>query len=201
VLRASTPLGPGALPLIGLSAGDGLVLWYSDQGGTGIAGLDPDTLEVRWRMPYEVDGGGLGRCLALVCVSSQGDVLALDPASGRLKWRVRDASYVVEARGQLVVLGAVPGGLGPVRTIDPATGADGADLHGWRTGARGDPVVIRIPIGTSYTVIGLLGPPKATLRTLGSAHEVLLSCQSGPVAVVCRTAAGALRIWALRPGG
>jgi outer membrane protein assembly factor BamB len=199
VLRQATPLGAGALPLSGLSAGGGLVLWFADHGGTGLVGLDPATLDVRWRMPYDIDGGGLGRCLTLVCVSSHGDVLALDPVSGRLRWRARDASYLVEARGRLVALGPVPGGLGPIRTVDPDTGAEVADLRGWRTGARGDPVVIRIPAGGSDTVIALLDAPSGVLRPLGSAPEVLLACQSGPVAIVCRTATGVLRIWAVRP--
>jgi hypothetical protein len=150
-------------------------------------------------MPYDIDGGGIGRCLALVCVSSQGDVLALDPADGQMRWRARDVSYVVEARGQLVGLGPVPGGLGPVRTVDPDTGAQLADLHGWRTGGRGDPVVTRIPLGAAHTVLALLGPPSGALRPLGTASEVLLTCQSGPGAIVCRTTNGTLRIWAVRP--
>jgi len=199
VLRQVTPLGAGALPLSGLSAGGGLVLWFADHGVTGLVGLDPATLDVRWRMPYDIDGGGLGRCLTLVCVSSHGDVLALDPVSGRLRWRARDASYLVEARGRLVALGPVPGGLGPVGTVDPDTGGEVADLRGWRTGARGDPVVIRIPVGGSDTVIALLDGPSGVLRPLASAPEVLLACQSGTVAIVCRTATGALRIWAVRP--
>ncbi|MEV4532409.1 PQQ-binding-like beta-propeller repeat protein [Asanoa sp. NPDC049518] len=200
VLRQAAPLGDEVLPLSGLSIGATLVLWYADHGGTGIVGLDPDTLDVRWRMPYDVDGGGISRCLALVCVSSQGDVLALDPTNGRLRWRVPDASYVVEARGQLIALGSVPGGLGPIRTVDPDTGAELADLHGWRTGGRGDPVVTRIPLGAPRTVLGLVGPPTGTLRPLGTAAEVLLTCQSSPTAIVCRTANGTLRIWALRRG-
>ncbi|MDG4823795.1 PQQ-binding-like beta-propeller repeat protein [Asanoa sp. WMMD1127] len=200
VLRAASPLGAAVLPLTGLSVGGRLVLWYAHHGGTGIAGLDPETLDVRWRMPYDIDGGGIGRCLSLVCLSSQGDVLALDPVTGRLRWRVEEVSFVVEARGQLVALGAVPGGLGPVRSVDPETGAMVADLHGWRTGGRGDPVVTRIPIGAARTVIGLLGPAPGVLRPLGTAAEVLLSCQSGPAAIVCRTATGTLRIWAVRPG-
>ncbi|MEV4622773.1 PQQ-binding-like beta-propeller repeat protein [Asanoa sp. NPDC049573] len=199
VLRRNSPLGAGALPLSGLSAGGGLVLWFTEHGGTGLVGLDPVTLDVRWRMPYDIDGGGLGRCLALVCVSSHGDVLALDPVSGRLRWRARDASYLVEARGRLVALGPVPGGLGPVRTVDPDTGDEVADLRGWRTGARGDPVVIRIPVGGTDTVIALLDARSGVLRPLGSAPEVLLACQSGANAIVCRTATGELRIWAVRP--
>jgi hypothetical protein len=199
VLRQVTPLGAGALPLSGLSAGGGLVLWFADHGGTGLVGLDPATLDVRWRMPYDIDGGGLGRCLALVCVSSHGDVLALDPVSGRLRWRARDAAYLVEARGRLVALGSVPGGLGPIRTVDPDTGDEVADLRGWRTGARGDPVVIRIPVGGSDTVIALLDAPSGVLRPLASAPEALLACQSGTVAIVCRTATGLLRVWAVRP--
>ncbi|SNT32611.1 PQQ-like domain-containing protein [Asanoa hainanensis] len=196
LLRQAAPLGDEVLPLSGLSVGGALVLWYADHGGTGIVGLDPETLGVRWRMPYDIDGGGIAPCLALVCVSSHGDVLALDPADGRLHWRVEDASYVVEARGQLIALGSVPGGLGPVHTIDPDTGAELADLHGWRTGGRGDPVVTRIPLGAPRTVLALVEP---TLRRLGTAPEVLLTCQSSPTAIVCRTANGTLRIWAVRP--
>ncbi|MEV0716077.1 PQQ-binding-like beta-propeller repeat protein [Asanoa sp. NPDC050611] len=199
VLRTATPLGTEVLPLSGLSAGGGLVLWYAQHGGTGMVGLDPDTLAVRWRMPYDIDGGGIGRCLALVCVSSHGDVLALDPRTGRLRWRAPEASYVVEARGQLIALGTVPGGIGPVRTVDPDTGAQVTDLRGWRTGARGDPVVTRIPMGAAHSVIATLGPPSGVLRPLGTADEVLLACQSGPAAIVCRTANGTLRIWAVRP--
>ncbi|GIF74856.1 outer membrane protein assembly factor BamB family protein [Asanoa siamensis] len=198
VLRQANPLGAEALPLAGLSVGGVLVFWYAERGGTGLAGLDPGTLDVRWRMPYDIDGGGIGRCLALVCLSSHGDVLAVDPATGEPRWRVPGVSYVVEARGQLIGLGAVPGGLGPVRSVDPATGAEVADLHGWRTGARGDSVVTRIPIGAQHTIIGLLGPPSGALRPLGTAPEVLLTCQSGPSAIVCRTATGTLRIWAVR---
>ncbi|GIF66907.1 hypothetical protein Ais01nite_49420 [Asanoa ishikariensis] len=199
LLRQANPLGDEVFPLSGLSIGGALLLWYADHGGTGIIGLDPETLAVRWRMPYDIDGGGIAPCLALVCVSSQGDVLALDPADGRLRWRVRDASYVVEARGQLIALGSVPGGLGPVRTVDPDTGAELADLHGWRTGGRGDPVVTRIPLGAPRTVLALVGPPTGVLRPLGTAPEVLLTCQSGSTAIVCRTANGTLRIWAVRP--
>ncbi|GAA1868489.1 hypothetical protein GCM10009687_40210 [Asanoa iriomotensis] len=198
VLKAASPLGDEVLPLSGLSAGGGLVLFYAQHGSTGMVGLDPDTLDVRWRMPYDIDGGGIGRCLALVCVSSHSDVLALDPLTGRLRWRAPGASFVVEARGQLVALGTVPGGLGPVRTVDPDTGAQVADLRGWRTGARGDPVVTRIPIGAATTVIAILAPPSGLLRPLGTAPEVLLGCQSGPTAIVCRTATGTLRIWAIR---
>ena len=49
-----------------------------------------------------------------------------------------------------------------------------ADLHGWRTGGRGDPVVTRIPLGAAHTVLALLGPPTGALRPLGTASEVLL---------------------------
>ena len=200
IVTAADPLGPGTLPLATVSAGGGLVVYYAQRGGTGLAGFDPDSLALRWRASVDIDGGGLGRCLALVCVSSRGDVIALDPVTGRQRWRTADASYLVEARGQLIALGSVPGGLGPVHTVDPDTGDTVADLRGWRTGARGDPIVTRIPLGTPRTVIAQLGPPTGVLRPLGTAAEVLLSCQSGPVAVVCRTAAGELRIWALRDG-
>ena len=169
VLRRPPRWATSVLTLTGLSIGGVLALSYAAHGGTGIVGLDPNTLGVRWRMPYDIDGGGIGRCLALVCVSSQGDVLALDPADGRLRWRAQDASFVVEARGQLVALGPVPGGLGPVRTSTRTPGLEIADLHGWRTGGRGDPVVTRIPLGAAHTVIALLGPPTGVLRPLGTA--------------------------------
>ncbi|HEY6596253.1 MAG TPA: PQQ-binding-like beta-propeller repeat protein [Asanoa sp.] len=202
VLRAVEPFDAGQVPIAAVPVGGAAVLWYVGAGGTGIVGLDPQTLAVRWWHEHPVEGGGFAACAALLCVSGDGGVDALDPSDGRLVWHTDPARYVVDLGAQLVVLDEASGGIGAVRTVDPATGMTVSDLSGWRTGTRGgDPVLALTPAGDGYTVLAVLGPPSGVVHSLGAVPGVALSCQRGRTAVVCRMTTGELRIWRLgRPG-
>lgn len=200
VIRSATPLGDGVAPIASLTFGDSTVLWFVGGTGTGVAALDVETLAVRWRQGHPVDGGGFARCGPYVCVSGYGGVDALDPRTGATVWRAGDTRYVVDLGANLLVMDAVPGGIGPVRTVRPATGDIVDDLRGWRTGGGaggGPPILSRTPPGESRTVLASLGPPSGTLRPLGFVPEVVLGCQRGATVVVCRTPDGELRVWGL----
>jgi hypothetical protein len=195
VERAAAPLRPGESPAAALTTAGVTLLWYVGPSGTGVAAIDPETLALRWRRDRPVDGGGFAPCGPQVCVSAGGGVDGLDPATGATVWHIDEARYVVELAGHLVALDSVPGGIGPVRTVAPGSGAPLADLRGWRTGDGG--VLYRTRLGESGTTLAVLGPPAGALRPLAAVPEVVLSCQRGDTAVACRTPDGELRIWRL----
>jgi outer membrane protein assembly factor BamB len=200
VVRSATPFGDGVAPIASLTVGGSTVLWFVGAAGTGVAALDPETFAVRWRKVHPVDGGGFARCGPYVCVSGYGGVDALDPLTGATAWRAEDTRYVVDFGTNLLVMDSVPGGIGPVRTVEPATGAPVDDVRGWRTGSSaggGPPVLSRTLPGDSRTALAFLGPPTGVLRPLGFVPEVVLGCQGALAAVVCRTPDGELRVWGL----
>jgi outer membrane protein assembly factor BamB len=200
VIRSATPFGDGVSPIASLTVDGSTVLWFVGAAGTGVAALDAETLAVRWQQGHPVDGGGFARCGPYVCVSGYGGVDALDPRTGATVWRARDTRYVVDLGTNLLVMDSVPGGIGPVRTVEPATGAAVDDLRGWRTGGGaggGPPILSRTLPQENRTALASLGPPTGTLRPLGVVPEVVLGCQRGDVAVVCRTPDGELRVWGL----
>jgi hypothetical protein len=200
VIRSATPFGEGVSPIASLTVGGSTVLWFVGAAGTGVAALDAETLAVRWQQGHPVDGGGFARCGPYVCVSGYGGVDALDPRTGATVWRAQDTRYVVDLGTNLLVMDSVPGGIGPVRTVEPATGAAVDDLRGWRTGGGaggGPPILSRTLPQENRTALASLGPPTGALRPLGVVPEVVLGCQRGDVAVVCRTPDGELRVWGL----
>lgn len=197
VQRSARPLGDGVSPISSVTAGGTTVLWYVGADGTGVAGLDPTTLTVRWRRTHPVDGGGFAPCAGSVCVSANGGVDGLDPATGRTAWRVPDARYVTELGGSLLASDYVRGGIGPVRTVEAGTGATVTDVRGWRTGSAGSgpAVLARLPSNGPGTILAVLGPPAGVVRPLETVPEVVVGCQGGLGSLVCRTPEGQLRLW------
>jgi hypothetical protein len=197
VRRSGRPFGDGVSPISSVTVGGATVLWYVGGTGTGLAGLDPTTLAVRWRRAHPVDGGGFAPCAGSVCVSANGGVDGVDPATGRTTWRVPEARYVTELGGSLLALDYVPGGVGPVRTVVAGSGATMADVRGWRTGSAGSgpAVLTRLPTRESGTILAVLGPPAGVLRRMATVPDVVVGCQGGLGSLVCRTPEGELRLW------
>jgi len=187
------PLGPvsGAADDLFLLGGsrDGLIAYA-------LPGLTP-----RWRISPESDlsGSRVGSgCGALLCLFRPA-LVALDPASGKIRWNSGRWTHAETAGGSLVVsdVDGEPDRT-PLTVVDPATGRTRAGLGGWRemTGPGGPMSALVHPGRTTF--FGRFDAARAAVRIVGATDRSVGHCDSGAAgSVVCHLADGPVAIWAL----
>ena len=192
------------VPLInGLPAAEGEVVGNTVQVhygafGTGgpVAAYGVDTLDKLWQRDQPDPAGNSAGCLGVTCVKSSGELIVLDPRTGRERWRTTDAE--VFAFGSDAVL-EVRGASRPLRTADLVTGRLRADLGWWRyfyPVEGGNAYVLSRPDGNRNTVLGLLRPRAAAVQPLGRLPDTTTQCESVPGLLACRVGAD-IEMWTI----
>ncbi|MBX9580345.1 MAG: PQQ-binding-like beta-propeller repeat protein, partial [Gemmataceae bacterium] len=170
--RGGAMLPSAAAPLM---AGGRLVVGEGLHPGTAgrCSGLDPSSGEQAWTVEVAgpVEGGAVALGKELVAFPAGDDgVVAVDPASGEVRWRYRDlhvGATPAAAGGKLFAGGTAKGGQdGAVVCLDAATGSPvwrkPAPMPAWHAAAGGPQVYVGL--GTGRPSEGSpTGPPAGAL--------------------------------------
>jgi outer membrane protein assembly factor BamB len=180
--------------------GGTILLRHPGNSGAEISAYDPVTLRQLWTEPandtYQIDV-----CGVLACASGSGEVRALDPATGDVRWSRRGWQGVGQ-QGKLWVAYGSPDGTDPIGVVDPDTGALQVDLRGWRpvtgTGEDGGLLLTRAVEGGGRTMVAVARAGDPRPRLLDALPIGTGDCQAVPTRLVCRTMYGELVVWAYR---
>jgi outer membrane protein assembly factor BamB len=185
-----------------LWAAGGLLLVGRGAGET--TAYDQDTLAEKWRRPGPVmpDDGYPQDCRPTICIAKfgGGGFSAIDPATGRLLWRVEgyDASAVID--GHVIV--AQSSQAEPVLALlDPVTGAVVSRISGWASGGRGPAPgtawVYRLDQPGYHLRYGVLDLSDGKVRLLGRSERIAGACQFSTTVLVCRRLDSSVAVWRL----
>jgi outer membrane protein assembly factor BamB len=194
------------LPKIGGSGPDGgsiaggmVVVGY---GNSAFAGLEvaytADTLQRRWQRDVPEVLLDPPNCGTVLCSGPRAALDVIDPATGRVAWRVPADVDLVDHGSS--VLEVDTGSGAPVRLVDAATGRTRIDLAGWRAeigGGPGEPIVLRRPEAAGSSAFGVVLAGRDRVQMLGESGGAVSDCAADRAHVVCR-GAGGLQVWAYR---
>jgi hypothetical protein len=126
---------------------------------------------------------------------------ALDPATGRERWRSDQWNYAEPlGRFLLSTTGEQDSGAARLWVIDPATGLPLGNFGRWQGlgPAPGGQVYGKLDAGRYRMFYGRLDPVRRTATILGRGEAVNGNCQTSADALVCRLADASVGIWRLR---
>lgn len=201
-LLATGEIVPAKAALLDLRAIDHVLLAryaLAGQPDYRLTAYDVDTLRLLWTVLAPAREFDPFACDRYICLRAQGGVVALDRASGGVRWRT-DRAIWGYSRGRL--LGWQQGG--NLTVVDAATGRTVHELPGWwGLGPAGDVsgrwVIARPAQAVSSIWVGLLDVDDLSVRTVGSAAGVSRdTCRLGTGAVVCELLAGGAGVWQYR---
>lgn len=183
-------------------AGGMILLRHPGADGAEISAYDPVTLRPQWTEPagnaYELQA-----CGVLACLSGDGQVRAVEPATGDLRWAHRGWQGVEQFGGALIAYGGSDE-TDPVGVIDPWTGAVRTPLDGWRpvagTGTGGRLVLLRSVDDGARTMVAVAHPGDPRPRLLAALPAGTGDCQAAPARLICRTMYGELVVWSYQEG-
>jgi hypothetical protein len=116
------------------AVGDRLIITYQrTTGGTDVSAYDMSTLERRWHLDVSDPVLNVADCAAVLCLSSEHGMTAVDPATGQRRWTTTRWTFG-GAQGGLIDATDVPNPDNqPSHTVllDPGTGRTVLDLRDW----------------------------------------------------------------------
>jgi outer membrane protein assembly factor BamB len=178
--------------------GGTILLRHPGNFGTEISAYDPITLRQLWTEPAD-NASQIDVCGVLACAGGSGEVRALDPVTGDVRWSRRGWQGIGK-QGKLWVAYGAPDGTEPIGVVDPDTGAVQADLRGWRpvtgTGEDGGLLLTRAADGGGRTMVAVARAGDPRPRLLDALPIGTGDCQAVPTRLVCRTMYGELVVWA-----
>ncbi|MGC5329335.1 PQQ-binding-like beta-propeller repeat protein [Micromonospora sp. DT62] len=156
-----------------------------------------DGLRRRWeaRVPMVEH---VTECGELLCVPGGNRLVALDPATGALRWVGERWFGVLSAQGGRL-LAVAPGPLGDrLGVLDAATGREVADLGTWQLMTwRADErlLAVRPAVAGGGVVVAELDVAAGRARVLDVLRGATGDCRSRAGTVVCRLQTGELGVW------
>jgi outer membrane protein assembly factor BamB len=181
---------------------EGFILLLEDEPDA-VTAYALDGLERRWtaRLSRDRDWWGSLACGDLLCLQApDGQTLAVDPETGRIRWQrhwgeVARVGPLLMATGQMGALTATP-----LTLVDPATGRSVRELGTWNVASQqtaGDPVLYKQ--GANGRVwFAKIDTIEADVRLLGIAEDVVGDCRAGRDSVVCRRRDSTIGVWRYR---
>jgi outer membrane protein assembly factor BamB len=183
-------------------AGGLILLRHPGQAGPEVSAYDPVTLRQLWTEPVG-DAYELQACGLMACLSGDGQVRAIDPATGDLRWGHRGWQSIAEVGSTLIAYGGSDE-TEPIGVIDPQTGRVRTDLDGWRpvsgTGTDGRLVLIRSVDEGARTMVAVAHPGDPRPQLLAALPAGTGDCQAAPARLICRTMYGELVVWSYQEG-
>jgi hypothetical protein len=186
---ASTPLPPVA---------DGGSSWAQLIGdvvlvgqGKAVTAYRTADLTRRWQITEPDDAGNYASCTGLICGKAGPALVALDPATGRPRWRTDGQVDVVTGADYDILVQT--GESRPVRAVEPASGDLAADLSGWQTFTTttgAGPVLLTRAGPVRGTTFGVLRPGGRMVEQLGTTQARVTNCSVDTRFVACRTPTG-----------
>jgi hypothetical protein len=176
---------------------------YPLAGRSVLASYNLDSLRPDWHTDVDQANYGVLQCGSRICLINVSTVLAIEPASGRLVWRM-DSTGFSGPLGEGYVLVAPPV-LDDIRLIDADTGRTALNVGPWTAGvSRSGPTlffhfepVLGVP-SASRTWIAVLSLDPIGLRVLGAvSHADPDGCESTAKYLACRTVNDAVQVWRL----
>ncbi|WP_203921209.1 outer membrane protein assembly factor BamB family protein [Rugosimonospora africana] len=193
-----------------LSAGDRLIVTYLlPHDVTGVSAYQMSTLDKLWSTEVGERVLNVADCLAVLCVSSDDNMIAVDPATGERRWAT--LRWIMGGGlGGLVQATNVPGEQDPdgrVVLLDPETGRLTLDLGDWsplEPIIRGQPALLttgrRGPLGTW---VGALDRAGTAVRPVAFLPDAMRgTCEidrTGRLYLACSDYDGPVDIWVGRP--
>jgi outer membrane protein assembly factor BamB len=194
--RADSP------PVRLVTAGRMLVLAapLADAGAVGLSAYDPLTLAPQWtvQLPLPATDVVYEPCGNLLCADGPDSTVAVDPATGTLRWRL---DGLVRQAGQRIAVATQVPATDSTRLVDVATGRVTRTLaHSVVVGEAAPAarlVFSRMDGGrTTFSVLDL---DTGDLREVGDATGRYDSCQAGTGYLACRaTDSAAIHLWRIR---
>lgn len=185
-----------------LTAGRMLVLAapVADARAVGLSAYDPLTLAPQWtvQVPLPATDVVYEPCGSLLCADGPDSTVAVDPATGALRWRL---DGLVRQAGQRIAVATQVPATDTTRLVDVATGRVTRTLaHSVVVGAAAPAarlVLSRTDGGrTAFSVLDL---DTGDLREVGDATGRYDSCQAGTGYLACRTTdSAAVHLWRIR---
>ncbi|MBO0870527.1 MAG: PQQ-binding-like beta-propeller repeat protein [Micromonosporaceae bacterium] len=182
------------------SAGQTLILATpAAAGGLQLSGYEPTTLAASWRVQVPLPAGSADfeHCGDLLCAHGPQSTVAVDPATGVLRWTL-PGLLVRQAGRHTAVATRVPA-TNSTMLVDTSTGRVTSTLDQTSVAgtAPGDRLVLRRIDGGS-TVFSLLELDTGQLREVGRADGRYDSCQASTQRLACQaTDSAALHVWRL----
>ena len=173
--------------------GDLLMVSDSYVDATTMTAYALDTLAPLWTRPVVEAAGNSRTCTGLLCERLPTRLAVLDRRTGAISWETDgQVDLIARGRSTLVVQGHFANPT-PVRTVNPATGAEQADLTRWQSYADGpadQPLVLARPDSETGTVFGVLRAGQRTVTEIGRSDVPVTGCRSGATLVACIAAEG-----------
>ncbi|MGC5380761.1 PQQ-binding-like beta-propeller repeat protein [Micromonospora sp. DT68] len=197
VLASASLLPPDDGPL-GLEAMEDLLLAV-DRGSATVTAYGLDRLDRRWTRttgPVEF----AANCGPVLCIrTGGGELLAIDPETGGLRWRTDRWSWGWPYDGRLMVSVSGPGPMVRYLVVDALTGEELADLGRWELYQVGDArrmVGLRGYPGGGL-LVGELDARAGKVRVLDVLPDATGDCQAITGHVLCATANSSYQLWNL----
>jgi len=190
-------------PPVGLvAAGGTLVLAASaaDAGTVGLSAHDPLTLAPQWtvRLPLPATDVVYEPCGNLLCADGPDSTVAVDPATGTLRWRL---DGLVRQAGQRIAVATQVPATDSTRLVDVATGRVTRTLaHSVVVGEAAPAArLVLSRMDGDRTTFSVLDLDTGDLREVGAVTGRYDSCQAGTGYLACRaTDSAAIHLWRIR---
>jgi hypothetical protein len=181
---------------------DRILVTYPMAGGSLFASYDPRQLTRQWTIYVDQGNYGVSDCGPLVCLySASGGTLALDRASGKIRWRLPLTSgvYGLDDRHLLAGLGE-----NQTELVDSQTGRELVRLDGWTAVPfrPGRPLFYRSDRGAHRMWLATLSGDRAALEPLGQVVNPsadVSDCVTSDRYLACRTVKDTIQVWRVRP--
>jgi outer membrane protein assembly factor BamB len=201
---------PARTPMTGVlsrlfAAGGQLFVTSPQARGTVVTAYAADTFAQRWQITVDDIVRNIEDCGPVLCFNGDGAITAVEPATGRTRWRNSASIDGIATDGWLRATVAVNGSDGQVVVMNPDTGKVALDLGPWapvtRNGGEAPPVLTRSEFGRLGAWVAV--PEQSQIRPVGWLPDVVShQCQlsrSVQTYLACATHTGPVRVWEYRP--
>jgi len=182
---------------------DRILVTYPMDGASLFTSYDPRRLTQQWMVRVDLGNYGVTDCgpQRLCLYSASGGILALDRATGKIRWRLPLASgaYGLDDRHLLARLGE-----NQTELVDSETGRELVRLNGWTAVPfrPGRPLFYRADRGAHRMWLATLSGDRSALEPLGQVvnpHADVSDCVTSDRYLACRTVENTIQVWRVRP--
>ncbi|HEY2669596.1 MAG TPA: PQQ-binding-like beta-propeller repeat protein [Rugosimonospora sp.] len=186
-----------------------VITYHRNIGGTDISAYDMSTVERRWHLDVDDSILNVADCAAVLCLSSEHGMTAIDPATAERRWTTTRWTFG-GAQGGLIDATDVPNPANQLNhtvLLDPGTGRTVLDLRDW---SPQEPIVSGQPAtlvtgrrGRLGAWVGSLNQDRTAVRPQAFLPDAIRDrCvldRAGRTYLACATYDGPVDVWVDRP--